>query len=200
MDSDSDRVDQVQRWGRRVECGAGPVKIEFKSRKHKGAVLVHPLTLAQQQVRVREDNSDVVRQKRRGLPLVQQSTHQMGKRAALRYDNLFTDEGVYTNDTSSESLGQLFRSWPLTPTSTARVMDDGMSGHTAASGHDASDEPTAISTCSGGQDDSGANASDTQHFQQWRRRQQLQRRLSVLSSVEKTAATPRRHNDTKRLQ
>ena len=165
-----------------MEYGAVPVKIEFKSRKHKGAVLAHPLTLAQQQVRVREDNSDVVRQKRRGLPLVQQSTHQMGKRAALRYDNLFTDEGVYTNDTSSESLGQLFHSWPLTPTSTARVIDDGMSGHTAASGSDASDEPTATSTCSSGHDDSGANANGTQHFQRWRRRQRHQDNTTTLSA------------------
>lgn len=94
----------------------------------------------------------------------------MGKRAALRYDKLFTDEGVYTYDTSSESLVQLFYSWPLTPTSTARVMDDGMSGHTAVSGSDAGDEPTAISTCSSRQDDSHTNANDTQHFQQWRRR------------------------------
>ena len=65
-----------------------------------------------------------------------------------------------------------------------------MSGHTAASGSDASDEPTAVSTCSSGQEDSGANANGTQHFQQWRRRQRCQRRHSVLSALEKTTSTP----------
>ena len=55
------------------------VKIEFKSLKHQGAVLAPSTTLTQQQVRAREDYPDVVHQKRRGLTLVQQSMHQMGK-------------------------------------------------------------------------------------------------------------------------
>ena len=67
-----------------------------------------------------------------------QSMHQMGKRATLRHDNLFTEE-VYTYDTSNESLVHLSENRSVFPACTARVMGQGMPCDTFASGNDAND-------------------------------------------------------------
>ena len=120
IDNVSDGIDQVLRVGEAIV-------VKFMSLKHKKTVLAHSTSLRQQQVSVREDYSDMVRQRRRGLSVMQQSMQQNGKRASLRCDKLFTDEGVYTYDTSNNSVVRLSPSRSWAPLCTAPKMDEVMS-------------------------------------------------------------------------
>ena len=117
IDNVNDGIDQVLRV-------SDAIVVKFKSLKHKKPVLAHSTSLRQQKVSVREDYSDMVRQT---WSLMKQSMQQNGKRATLRCDKLFTDEGVYTYDTSNNSVVKLSpkRSWA--PLCTAPKMDEVMS-------------------------------------------------------------------------
>ena len=63
IDNVNDGIDQVLRVGEAIV-------VKFMSLKHKKTVLAHSTSLRQQQVSVREDYSDMVRQRRRGLSVM----------------------------------------------------------------------------------------------------------------------------------
>nr|KAG5709426.1 hypothetical protein BaRGS_029275 [Batillaria attramentaria] len=94
---------------------------KFLSYKDKVLILSKTRRLQGTDISIREDFSDTVRQKRKGLLAKRRAVQAAGKRAVLRFDKLVTDEGTYTYDLHNRKV--IMISWDRPPVHPHQTMD-----------------------------------------------------------------------------